>query len=90
MGHMLKKINKIGKKDNFGIKIKYITLLKNKSLIFFKDQFDRKKSKNMQFFSYLKNQSILAISQKKMFLKKIINVGVKLSKTSRLKNIYQH
>ena len=34
MGHMLKKSNKIGKEDNGGIKIKYISLLKKELIIF--------------------------------------------------------
>ena len=57
MGHMFKKSNNMGKEDNVNIKIKYLSLLKIKttkknSFTFYPD----KKSKAIQFFSYLKNQ----------------------------------
>ena len=50
---MFKKINKIGKKDNVGILIKYISLFKqefSKKKNYFKNLFDKKKSKTCKFF----------------------------------------
>ena len=42
----------MGNEDNFGIKIKFISLLTK----FFTFYFGKNKPKNMQFISYLKNQ----------------------------------
>ena len=55
MGHMFKTSNKVEKKDNVSIKIKYISLSKQK-VFFFSFYLDKKKRKNMQIFSCLKNQ----------------------------------
>ena len=47
----------MGKEGNVGIKIKCISLLKKiKNKIIFSFQLDKKKPKNIKFFSFLKNQ----------------------------------
>ena len=47
----------MAKEDNVSIKIKYISLLKTKLLKkIFTCYLDKKKPKNMQVFSFLKNQ----------------------------------
>ena len=56
MGHMFKKSNKIGKKDNVGVDNKYTSLLKKKLLIFF---FKRLISQhNARCFKTIKNKSL--------------------------------